>query len=178
MSIASADVDAMIDRIRDLVISGGYALGRAPDGMSWFLDSIPGGEIRNTLSLDDNGLLLTQVQRAETEQDLVFATPLLADMEKFLTYYFCGSLREDKLLPLLLVVPIPVTIDKVAPGYTITKADGPRYELHHGDESIIRRGSVIDLVKFSHYVALTPDELRESALDPEGKPHFMVWQDS
>ncbi|WP_295125416.1 Imm61 family immunity protein [uncultured Leifsonia sp.] len=97
-------------------------------------------------------------------------------MDKYLTYSFCYRVRERSRLPMLLIVPIPVTIDKVAPGYTITKAAGPRYELHHRDESTIRRGSDTDLVEFSHYVALTPEELRASALDLEGKPHFMVWE--
>jgi hypothetical protein len=62
----------------------------------------------------------------------------------------------------------------VAPGFTIIKADGPGYELHHPGESVTRRADIVDLVKFSYYVVLSPDEIRESALDPEGKPHFMV----
>lgn len=74
MNITSADVDAMIERLRDIVTSSGYALGRAADGMSWFLDSIPGGEFRYTLTLDNNGLLLTKAERAQAES-LVFATP-------------------------------------------------------------------------------------------------------
>jgi hypothetical protein len=95
-------------------------------------------------------------------------------MEKFLTYYFCRRLREKRRLPMLLVVSIPVTVDKVAPGFTITDPGGLGYELRHRDESVVRCGDDVELIKFSHYVTLTPDEIRESALDPEGKPHFMV----
>ncbi|WP_431219076.1 Imm61 family immunity protein [Leifsonia xyli] len=136
---------------------------------------LPGGEIRDFLRVVDDRLVLTNAQRAETKEQLVFSTPVLEDMEKLLTYHFCGRLREERRLPMLLVVPIPVTIEKTAPGFTITELDEyPWYELHQANESVVRCGNDLQLVEFSRYVGLSPEEIRQSALDPEGKPHFMV----
>ncbi|WP_374178905.1 Imm61 family immunity protein [Leifsonia sp. WHRI 6310E] len=163
----------MVDRVNEVAIPAhfGGVLGKLSG--AWVFAN-RGGEIRNYLRIVDGGLVLTNVERAETVEQLVFSTPSLSDMEKFLTYYFCDSLREDRRLPRLLVVSIPVTIDKAADGYTVVETEGIGYELHRRGESVVRRGSDTDLVEFSHYVALTPEEIRASALDPEGKPHFMV----
>ena len=173
MSVARTDVEAMVERVNAVAIPADFAGGFTQEFDAWVFDST-GGEIRNFLRIVDDRLALTQAQRANTEEDLVFSTPLLEDMEKFLTYFFCGSLRGRERLPMLLVVSIPVTTEKVAPGFTITDPGEPWYELHHFGESVVRAGNKTELVEFSHYVALTPDEIRESALDPEGKPHFMV----
>lgn len=167
----------MVDRVNSVAIPADFGGSFWQKFDAWIFAN-SGGEIRYYLRLVDGWLVLTNAERSETTEQLVFSTPLLADMEKFLTYYFCDSLRGDRQLPMLLVVPIPVTNDKVAPGFTITDSGGPGYELHQGGESIVRRGDDTELVEFSHYVTLTPDEIRESALDPEGKPHFMVWQHS
>ena len=130
--------------------------------------------MRNFLRIAEDRLVFTEAYRSNDDKKLVFSTPLLTDMEKFLTYRLCNSLRWDRQLPMLLVVSIPVTNDKIAPGFTITKAPGPGFELHRTGEPVVRYGDDVQLVKFSHYVNLSPDEIRESALDPEGKPHFMV----
>ena len=172
MSIADIEVQAMVDRVNEVAIPAdfGGAFWQEFDG--WLFAS-NGGEIRNFLRIVDGQLALTQAQRSNTRERLVFSSPLLTDMEKFLTYYFSGSLREKRRLPMLLVVSIPVTVDKVAPGFTITDS-GVRDELHHVGEGVVRAGVDVELIEFSHYVALSPEEIRESALDPEGKPHFMV----
>ncbi|MFE4467349.1 Imm61 family immunity protein [Leifsonia sp. NPDC056824] len=162
----------MVDRVNEVAIPAGYGGSFWPD-FDCLVFASSGGEIRNFLRVVDDQLVLTQAQRSNTDEDLVFSTPQLTDMEKFLTYYFSGSLREKRRLPMLLVVSIPVTKDKVAPGFKITDA-GARDELHHRGESVVRAGDYVELIEFSHYVVLSPDEIRESALDPEGKPHFMV----
>ncbi len=172
MSALDADVQAMVERVNEVAIPADFGGSFWPD-FDCIVFADTGAEIRNLLRIVDDQLVLTQAQRSNTHEKLVFSTPLLTDMEKFLTYYFCRSLREERRLPMLLVVSIPVTNDKVAPGFTIVDA-GPRDELHHRGESIVRAGDDVELVKFSHYVTLSPEEIRESALDPEGKPHFMV----
>ncbi|KQR53966.1 hypothetical protein ASF88_03755 [Leifsonia sp. Leaf336] len=176
MSIVDADVQAMVERVNEVAIPAGYG-GSFWQQFDGWLFANSGAEIRNFLRIVDDQLVLTQAQRSNTHEKLVFSTPLLTDMEKFLIYYFAEDLREERRLPRLLVVSIPVTVDKVAPGFTITDA-GPRDELHHRGESVVRAGGAIGLIKFSHYVDLSPEEIRESALDPEGKPHFMVVPDS
>ncbi|MGH1522556.1 Imm61 family immunity protein [Leifsonia sp. L25] len=175
MSIGDADVQAMVDRVNEVAIPAVYGGAYWGEFGGWVFAS-SGGEIRYFLRIVDGQLVLTDAQRARTDENLMFSTPLLTDMEKFLTYYFCRRLREKRRLPMLLVVSIPVTRDKVAPGFTITDPGGPGYELHHAGESVVRCGDDVELTKFSHYVTLTPEEIRQSALDPEGKPHFMVAQ--
>ena len=165
-SIVDADVQAMVDRVNEIAIPAVYA-GSFREKFDGWIFASSGGEIRNFLRVVDDQLVLSQAQRSDTDENLVFSTP------KFLTYYFCRRLRERKRLPMLLVVSIPVTNDKVAPGFKITDA-GVRDELHQLGESVTRAGVDVELIKFSHYVALSPEEIRESALDPEGKPHFMV----
>jgi hypothetical protein len=176
MSIDPAEVQGMVDRVNTLAIPAGYGASFYQEFDAWLFANL-GFEIRIFLRIVDDHLVLTHAERGDTKETPVFSTPLLTDMEKYLTYYFCRSLRSDKGLPRLLVVSIPVTIDKVAPGFTITDPGGPWYELHHPGESVTRRADIVDLVEFSHYVVLSPDEIRESALDPEGKPHFMVRPD-
>ncbi|WP_431247887.1 Imm61 family immunity protein [Leifsonia xyli] len=132
------------------------------------------GEVRNFLRIIEDRFVFTEAYRSNDDDSLLFSTPLLSDMERFLIFYMCNRIRYGRNLPRLLVVTIPVTNDKVAPGFTITKASGPGYELRHANEPEVRYGDDVQLVKFSHYVSLNPDEIRESALDPEGKPHFMV----
>ncbi|WP_349867576.1 Imm61 family immunity protein [Leifsonia sp. WHRI 6310E] len=173
MNEAAADVQAMVDRVNEVAIPADFGGSFWEEFDAWLFAN-SGAEIRNFLRIVDNRLVLTNAQRSNTTEQLVFSTPSLSDMEKFLTYYFCDSLREDRRLPMLLVVSIPVTVDKAAEGFSIAKAEGLGYELHCRGESVVRRGRLIGLVKFSHYVALTPEEIRASALDPEGKPHFMV----
>ncbi|MFE4467350.1 Imm61 family immunity protein [Leifsonia sp. NPDC056824] len=173
MSIADADIQAMVDRVNVIAIPAVYAGSFREKFNAWVFAS-SGGEIRNFLRVVDDQLVLSQAQRSNTDESVEFSSPSLTDMEKFLTYYFCRRLRGRKRLPMLLVVSIPVTVDKVAPGYRITDPGGPGYELHHRGDDIVRRGNKWELIEFSHYVALSPDEIRESALDPEGKPHFMV----
>ncbi|MFF9564971.1 Imm61 family immunity protein [Leifsonia sp. NPDC014704] len=173
MTIRHSDIQAMVDGVNSLALPAGLPGSFWREFDAW-LFATSGAEIRIFLRAVDDRLVLTHAERSDTKEVLVFSTSLLADMEKFLTYFLCSSLREDKRLPRLLVVSIPVTIDKVAPGFTITKADGPGYELHHRGESVIRGGDDVELVNFSHYVSLSTEEIRQSALDPEGKPHFMV----
>lgn len=173
MSVTSAEVEALVDRVNEVALPADSAGSFYEKFDAWvFADT--GAEIRDYLRIVGDRLVLSNAQRAETKERLIFSTPLLSDMEKFLTYHYCNRLREVRRLPRLLVVSIPVTNDKVAPGFAITKAAGPGYELHHSGDPVVRYGVDVQLVKFSHYVGLSPEEIRESALDPEGKPHFMV----
>ncbi|MGH1522557.1 Imm61 family immunity protein [Leifsonia sp. L25] len=140
MSIADADVQALVDRVNEVAIPAGYGAAFWEEFGGWvFANS--GGEIRNFLRIDDDQLVLTQAQRSNTDEDLEFSSPLLTDMEQFLTYFFADSLRYEERLPRLLVVSIPVTADKVAPGFTITDPGGPGYKLHRSGESTVRRGN-------------------------------------
>jgi|GEM_PF-1670196 len=171
MSLTFAEVQAMVDRVNEVAVPADFGGAFYEKFDAWvFADT--GAEIRDYLRIVGDRLVLSNAQRAETKERLIFSPPLLEDMEKFLTYHFCNSLRELRRLPRLLVVSIPVTNDKVAPGFAIRELE--EYELHHTGEPVVRCGVDVDLVKFSHYVGLTPEEIRESALDPEGKPHFMV----
>lgn len=173
MSILDADVQAMVDRVNEVAIPAVYG-GAYWDNFDGWVFANSGGEIRNFLRIVDKRLVLSQAQRSDTKESVEFSTPLLTDMEKFLTFFFCRRLREKRRLPMLLVVPIPVTVDKVAAGFTVTDPGGPGHELHHYGENVVRCGNKFELIKFSHYVTLSVEEIRESALDPEGKPHFMV----
>ena len=172
VGIVDADVQQMVDRVNEVAIPADFGGAFLQEFDGWVF-ATSGGEVRNFLRIVDDQLMLTQAQRTNTRERLVSSSPLLTDMEKFLTYYFCRSLREERRLPMLLVVSIPVTVDKVAPGFTITDA-GVRDELHQRGESVVRAGVDLELVEFSHYVTLSPEEIRASALDPEGEPHFVV----
>lgn len=173
MGITVAEVQAVVDRVNEVAAPAGFGVLLSKISVEWVFANL-GGEIRHYLRIVDGELVLTNAERAETVEQLVFSAPLLSDMEKFLTYHFCNSLRRRRRLRMLLAVSIPVTIDKAGDGFSIVKSEGLGYELHCRGESVVRRGDDVNLVEFSHYAALTPEEIRASALYPEGKPHFMV----
>ena len=173
VGITVAEVQAVVDRVNEVAAPAGFGVLLSKISVEWVFANL-GGEIRHYLRIVDGELVLTNAERAETVEQLVFSAPLLSDMEKFLTYHFCNSLRRRRRLRMLLAVSIPVTIDKAGDGFSIVKSEGLGYELHCRGESVVRRGDDVNLVEFSHYAALTPEGIRASALDPEGKPHFMV----
>ncbi|WP_431219074.1 Imm61 family immunity protein [Leifsonia xyli] len=174
MSTTAIDIQEMVERVNAVAIPAGFGGAFCERYDAWMFADI-GCEIRNFLRIVDGRLVLSDAQRGHTEEDLLFSTPLLTDMEKFLTFYFCNSLRGRSRLPRLSLVSIPVTKDKVAAEFSIEELDeSPWYQLRHRDKALVRCGDDVELVKFSHYVDLSPEEIRVSALDPGGEPHFMV----
>ncbi|WP_024819742.1 Imm61 family immunity protein [Arthrobacter sp. 31Y] len=154
-------------RIRATSRAAGIDVGQDPLDGTWFFTS---DDVRLHLKIENESFVLGASDRGQAENH-VFTTPLLEDMEKYLTYRFCTISRFDKQLPMLLVVPIPVTLDKVAPGFRI-EAIGRNSRLIHHSSHIVRLGSVVDLVEFSHYVNLSGNELRTACMEPNGKLPF------
>jgi hypothetical protein len=96
-------------------------------------------------------------------------------MELFMTFWLCRNWREQHNLPRLLTVPVPVTPDKTAPGFVIER-DSSAWVLKEAATGVDRRSyDDSGMVPFSHYVTMSPEELRAACMAPEGKPPFFPW---
>jgi hypothetical protein len=115
--------------------------------------------------------VLGQVNRDRPERD-EFVTSNARDMELFIAFWLCGSWRSARGLPMLTTVAVPATADKASPGFAIER-DGATWVLTGGDSGAKRRSDDSSgLVLLSYYVTMTPDELREACMAPDGKVPF------
>jgi hypothetical protein len=121
-------------------------------------------------SSGDGSFVLVRSDRGGRERDC-FESQLIDDLEKFLIHWLCADCRTNRGLPMLLVASIPATADKLASGYTLVR-EGRTWVLKEDATGIERRAGELALIEFSHYGTLSPRELREACLAPEGKPPF------
>jgi hypothetical protein len=163
------ELDELMSRSAALVADAGLTASKDERDGSWYFS--PSGDYYRHVFVRDGYFVIGQVNRARPEQD-VFASPNARDMELFIAFWLCSNWRSQRRLPMLVTVPVPVTIDKVAPGFTIER-DGSTWVLKESDAGAERRSyDDAALVKFSYYVNMSPEELHEACMAPEGKPPF------
>lgn len=110
-------MDEAISGLQDLVRKSGTSTTHDLSDDSWYLTV--SGEITLHLARRDSKFMLSQSERGRSE-DLFFESSHCDAMEKFLTYTLCTQLSADNDLPFLLVAPVPMTKEDVAPGYTLS----------------------------------------------------------
>ncbi|MFE4834030.1 Imm61 family immunity protein [Arthrobacter sp. NPDC056691] len=158
-----------MSRFPELAKAANYSMARSGDD-SWCLYNL-GGEVQLYLREVDGRFVLTEAERERSER-IVFVSPVLDDIEKFLVFRLTSLYRRRQGQPLLLVTPVPVTADSVAPGFSLRLVGDGLATLTEATTGVERQGRIIPLVEFSHYSALSADELRTYTLHPEASPVF------
>ena len=162
-------LDELMARSAALIATAGYTASKDDSDGSWYFS--PSGDYYRHVHVRDEAFVLGQVNRDRPERD-VFASENARDMELYIVFWLCSDWRSSRGLPMLLTAPIPVTMDKAAPGFTFER-DGSTWVLVETRSGAERRSyNDSALVGFSHYVHLSPEELREACMAPEGKPPF------
>lgn len=168
-------LDELMARTADLIAEAGHKAGKSDSDGSWYF--APSGDYYRHLFVRDGLFVLGQIDRANPEWE-VFASENPLDMELFLTVWLCSNWRVDHNLPMLLTVPVPVTPDKAAPGFSIQR-DDRSWVLKEAATGVERHSSDSSkLVHFSYYVTLSPEELRAACMAPQGKSPFFPWPQS
>ncbi|MFC8041840.1 Imm61 family immunity protein [Paenarthrobacter sp. NPDC057355] len=170
MTTEQKGLNSLMVSVSDLIAPAGFTYYQDSTDGSWFLD--PRDDFIYHLFVNRNAYILSQSDRGQPEQ-AVFTTSSLGAMELFVTHLLCEGYREEMDLPRLLVVPVPLTPNDVAPGFLLTQQNhiwtlidestGSKFFSNH-----------INLVKFSHYSKLSPRQLRDSCLSENGKPPFFI----
>lgn len=163
------DIEPMMSRFPELAKAANYRMARSDDG-TWCFYNL-GGEVRLYLREVDGRFVLTEAERERSER-ILFVSPLLDDIEKFLVFRLTSLYRRRQGQPLLLVTPVPVTANSVAPGSNLRLVGDGLATLTESVTGVERQGRVIALVEFSHYSGLSADELRTYTLHPEASPIF------
>lgn len=163
------ELDGLMARSAPLIAEAGYTASKDDTDGSWYFS--PSGDYYRRVHVRDGAFVLGQMDRGSAEED-VFASENAGDMELFIAYWLCSSWRSQRRLPMLLTVPVPVTRDKAAPGFAFER-DGATWVLREEATGIERRSyDDSGLVRFSYYVNMSPNELREACMAPAGKPPF------
>src|SRR5688500_4713402 len=162
-------LDELMARTADIIAEAGHQASKSDSDGSWYF--APSGDNYRHVLVRDGLFVLGQVDRNNPEYD-VFASENARDVELFIVFWLCSSFRSQRRLPKLLTVPVPVTIDKAAPGFSVER-DGSAWVLKEAATGAERRSSSASgMVHFSYYVNLSPEELRAACMAPEGKPPF------
>ncbi|MFE4194338.1 Imm61 family immunity protein [Paenarthrobacter sp. NPDC056912] len=169
MDVTVGSLREMVSRISHIAAEADVEVSEASRAGAWHFYH---AGIEDRVQIEGENLVLSNRERNLPLQD-EFITSELADMEKYLIYHFCSIARPWKGFSRLLVVPIPLTNDKVAVGYEI-KGGPSMFELVSPFSNIRRYASNTELIKFSHYVNLSPEELYEACMAPNGKPPFFT----
>jgi hypothetical protein len=169
MDTQSSSLDEVISRLQDLVRQTNTSVTRNPSDGSWYL--AVSSETTLHLAHRDNKFALSQSDRG-SEEDLFFESSHLDALDKFLTYMLCAQLRADNGLPFLLVVPVPLTVEDVAGGFSLSRNDTNSWVLSEDITGIECMADFDDLVEYSHYARLSFQELCEACQAPEGLPPF------
>jgi hypothetical protein len=163
------ELDDLMARSAALVGDAGYRVSKDDSDGSWYFS--PDGDYYRHVFVRDGVFVLGQVSRANPERE-VFASENPRDTELFMTFWLCSSWRFQHNLPMLLTVPVPVTADKAAPGFAIER-DGRMWVLKEEASEVERRSfDDTELIHFSYYVTMSPEELREACMAPEGRAPF------
>ncbi|MBT2587629.1 Imm61 family immunity protein [Arthrobacter sp. ISL-95] len=162
----STELKPMIDRLLETITAAGYSIVTSQDG-SWCLYNL-GGEIKIYLRQVDDLYILSTTERSREEQ-ILFTSPLLVDIELVLLYRFTNLFRRRERQPFLMPTSMPVVASKAAPGYTVSKAGTGTWLLQSPD-SPRRTGRQITLIEFSHYADMGPYELWTAMNVQENSP--------
>lgn len=163
------ELDELMARSAPLIAEVGYKTTRDDTDGSWYFS--PSGDHYRHVHVRDGAFVLGQVDRDRPERD-EFVSSNARDMELFIAFWLCGIWRSARRLPMLTTVAVPATVDKAAPGFAIER-DGTTWVLTGGDSGAKRwSDDFTELVLLSYYVAMTPDEVRDACMAPDGKPPF------
>ena len=165
----TTDIEPMMSRFPELAKAANYSMARSDEG-TWCFYNL-GGEVRLYVRQADGRFVLSRAERGAPESTL-FASSDLDDVEKFLVFHLTGHYRRRQGQPLLLVAPVPVTADSVAPGFSLQPDGDGEAVLTEAATGTERRGRVIALAEFSHYAALSAAELRTVTVHPADSPVF------
>jgi len=130
-----------------------------------------GGEIRYFVDFVDGYYVITSSDRMDAEKFHLGAVTM-AVLERYLYGHFGNSVRRFHGLQRMRK---PLSRDELQQGYTIGKVV---FGARERDALIASSGTAVAiaaddwLVELSHYLEVTIDTIKNSFLDPEGKPLF------
>ncbi|MCV7100290.1 TNT antitoxin family protein [Mycobacterium palustre] len=161
----SADLQAWV-RTGGLELTQG---SRTDDGRALLWNT--GGERRYFIGLAEGYYVITSSDRMGDEHfHLAALTSGL--LEKYLYGHFGGSVRKSRGLPRIRK---PFMRNEIKDGYTIgttVLAGEERDGLIDSAGSMLAVAADDRLVELSHYIDASTDAIKNSFLDPEGKPLF------
>jgi hypothetical protein len=176
-----ADVIEISPQLEKWAALAGYALtpgSQTADGRAIFWSN--GGEIRHCIGTHEGGwFVVTDSDRLGPEY-LNLAAPSMTIIELYFFGQFGRFIRSQKRLPR---VHMPIMIDEIATGFTIGSqlfADAERLTLVGLKDLAIaisggdKFSGTADLVKLSHFLTATAEDVMVSYLDPSGKPLFAL----
>ncbi|MFJ4026597.1 Imm61 family immunity protein [Paenarthrobacter sp. NPDC089714] len=168
MTISLESLNEICSNLTELLKESDSGLWQEEENDSWYIAM--GAEATLRLYTSDSVIVIAESDKGGKEF-LLFESTEAEAVELFLARLLCMHIRGDADLPMLLVVPIPLTLKDTAPGFVLA-SDGPVSTLTETATGKIYRGDDLDLVVFSHYAKMTPREIREAYAAPEGKPPF------
>ncbi|QUR67918.1 TNT antitoxin family protein [Mycobacterium spongiae] len=130
-----------------------------------------GGEIRYFVGVTDGYFVLTSSHRMGAE-NLHLAAVSTAILERYLVGHFGGSVRKSCGLQR---VRKPFYRDELKSTYHLGAINFSGREedaLMESTGSVLAIAAVDRLVELSHYIDVTIDTIKDSFLDPEGRPLF------
>ncbi|KAA1248678.1 hypothetical protein F0Q45_19245 [Mycobacterium simiae] len=130
-----------------------------------------GGEARYLVSFIDGYYVITSSTRLGPE-NFHIGTATMALLEKYLFGHFGNSVRRRRGLNW---VRKPFAMDELQKRYAIGKIvflGRERDALIDEAEAVLSIGAVDRLVELSHYINVPVSVIRDSFLNPEGKPLF------
>lgn len=166
-------LDPVIARLSGLIREAGYTCTKNDVDGSWSFHS--GDDHYRRLFVREGDFVLGQVNRANPEKDIVLSSSL-RDVELYLVYWLCRAWRERHWLPRLMTASIPLTADKAAAGYVVVDNVG-RWALTDQSTGTERMSGTThtELVTFSYYSNMSPEDLQGALRAPAGKlPFFPV----
>ena len=160
----------LVSNLSDLIRDAGFTCTRNDVDGSWFFRS--SDDYYRRIFVRDGMFVVGQVSRASPERDVVVSSNL-PDVELYLVYWLCRVRRERLRLPRLMTASIPLTADKAAAGYSVSHTGG-RWVLTDQTKGTERMSGTThtELVTFSYYLNMTPDDLQDALKAPEGKTPF------
>lgn len=101
------------------------------------------------------------------------SAPQLSDIVIYLTEAIMQGVRSRRREGLALPVPVPVTPDRAAPGFAVTRNDsGTGWVLHHTETRREWSGHPASLVGLSYYIDARRDAVEASLRRADGRPLF------
>jgi hypothetical protein len=135
-----------------------------------------GGEVRYFINIIDDWYVITSSDRMSAES-YEFAGASMAVIEKYLYGDRGWLIRRMKDLPR---IRRPFEAVELRRGYSIGKMtfqDRERSTLLNDAGMVVAIAGIGDLVELSNYIDVPVDVIKNSFLDPQGKPLFSPWKE-
>ncbi len=132
----------------------------------------PGGEIRYYVrGSEEIGYTLASSERAQAEQFQLFGSSMLV-MERHLFAVFSSAIRSKAGLSRLI---FPSKQTELAEGYAMSELDPGGYRTLSGSRALLARArgnvsSISILVRLSHLLSNSLEDVKTSLEDPSGRP--------